>query len=640
MQNPPATTNESDADLTPKVIALTQQFLRALPENELTEIVVRVEPAIERLSLGLFRLVVMGEIKKGKSSLINALLGEPDLLPTASDVATSTVYKILYGPEPACTVFFEADPEKPDEPGRTLTIERAQLPEYGTEDGNPHNAKGVDFIGLELPHPLLREGLVIIDTPGVGGLFRAHRDIAYRYVPLADAVFFVLDSVAAVIGADEIRFLKDLVRHAPRLCFIQTKTDSANTEQCKGWRERNLDILAAELGRPRESLPYFCVSAKLKALADADRNGQDLVDSGFVHLMHYLQHGLLARKGAHLAGKTGGQVLAEMATLRQRLADQRTLAATTSAEELKKHEEALTTLHREATAWESGEMQRRLQTMQDELEDLRSGAADQIQNAFDPGGDLVTRFLAIAKERFATAEVIQSGSKEFIGNCATECADLARSVTESYQETAQEIVEHHVALARSAFTERLKPAADLLGPVRVGDAVAVRGGAWEKVCNAAAGFRQGGIIGGIVAGGLAIASVASAPVWIAVGLGTLAVSIFGAFKSYRAGEERRLDEARAKLERCIRETVTSASRSAARMLKELSTTVTRSSRDLVHEFVRHSQDELKTRLREAQNARRRTASETQTRVKELDNRLAVLDRLGTELATLVPPPAA
>ena len=194
MQNPPAPSKTTDADLSPKVVALTQQFLAALPENERAEIGARVEPSIERLSLGLFRLVVMGEIKKGKSSLINALLGEPDLLPTASDIATSTVYKILYGPEPACTVFFEADPEKPDEPGRTLTIDRAQLPEYGTEDGNPNNAKCVDFIGLELPHPLLREGLVIIDTPGVGGLFRAHRDIAYRYVPLADAVFFVLDS--------------------------------------------------------------------------------------------------------------------------------------------------------------------------------------------------------------------------------------------------------------------------------------------------------------------------------------------------------------------------------------------------------------------------------------------------------------
>jgi hypothetical protein len=213
-------------------------------------------------------------------------------------------------------------------------------------------------------------------------------------------------------------------------------------------------------------------------------------------------------------------------------------------------------------------------------------------------------------------------------------------VTVSYQETAQEIVERHVAQARSAFTERLRPAAELLGPVRVGDTVSVRGGAWEKVCNAAAGFRQGGIIGGIVAGGLAIASVASAPVWIAVGLGSLAVSIFGAFKSYRAGEERRLDEARAKLERCIRETVTSASRSAARMLKDLSTAVTRSSRDLVHEFVRRSQDELKTRLREAHDARRRTSSETQSRVKELDSQLAVIDRLGSELAILIPPPTA
>ncbi len=54
---------------------------------------------LKRLNQGIFRLVVMGEIKKGKSSFINALLGEPDLLPTSSDVATSVVFKLIYGPK-------------------------------------------------------------------------------------------------------------------------------------------------------------------------------------------------------------------------------------------------------------------------------------------------------------------------------------------------------------------------------------------------------------------------------------------------------------------------------------------------------------------------------------------------------------
>jgi len=55
---------------------------------------------------GIFRIVVMGEIKKGKSSFVNALLGYKDLVPVCSDVATSTIFKICYGPQVGYKVFF------------------------------------------------------------------------------------------------------------------------------------------------------------------------------------------------------------------------------------------------------------------------------------------------------------------------------------------------------------------------------------------------------------------------------------------------------------------------------------------------------------------------------------------------------
>ena len=66
------------------------------------DLVSDLTPVMERFDLGIFRLVVMGEIKKGKSSFINALLGEPNLLPTASDVATSTVFKLIYRRKNPC----------------------------------------------------------------------------------------------------------------------------------------------------------------------------------------------------------------------------------------------------------------------------------------------------------------------------------------------------------------------------------------------------------------------------------------------------------------------------------------------------------------------------------------------------------
>ena len=83
---------------------------RGLAEAESrNDLISDLTPVMERFDLGIFRLVVMGEIKKGKSSFINALLGEPDLLPTASDVATSTVFKLIYGPQKRFKVFFQPD---------------------------------------------------------------------------------------------------------------------------------------------------------------------------------------------------------------------------------------------------------------------------------------------------------------------------------------------------------------------------------------------------------------------------------------------------------------------------------------------------------------------------------------------------
>lgn len=116
---------------------------------------------------GIFRLVVIGEIKKGKSSFINAMLGTRDLVPVSSNVATSTIFKIRYGTQKGYVVHFFEESGKP-----ALTIDAYDLNRFGTEDGNPGNREQVDFIEVLYPSPLLQSGIVIIDTPGLGGAFQ------------------------------------------------------------------------------------------------------------------------------------------------------------------------------------------------------------------------------------------------------------------------------------------------------------------------------------------------------------------------------------------------------------------------------------------------------------------------------------
>ena len=221
---------------------------------------------VKRWGAGLFRVVVMGEIKKGKSSFINAFLGVKDLVPVASDIATSTVFKIHYGKEHAYRVFFEPEAGKD-----SLWITKDELAEYGTETGNPANKKQVSFIEVIHPSPLLKTGIVIYDTPGLGGLYKEHKKITWNYVPRADAVFFVTDSVESPIGLEEIKHLNTVRKITPHLYFVQTKASAVDKEAREARRENNLNIRLIGSGRiDREDRSHCKINSNYQPVGNSD----------------------------------------------------------------------------------------------------------------------------------------------------------------------------------------------------------------------------------------------------------------------------------------------------------------------------------------------------------------------------------
>ncbi len=239
-----------------------------------------VEPEwVKKVTLwktGLFRIVVMGEIKKGKSSFVNALLGHKDLVPVCSDVATSTIFKICYGSEIGYKVYF-----LPNSGKKPIAIQPSELPVYGTEDGNPGNEKQVDFIQVFCPSPLLKAGLVIVDTPGLGGLFKQHKRITYQYVPKADAVFLVTDSVESPIGQAELDLLSDLKKVTKHIFFVQTKSRLVDVDAREARKENNLRILCEQAGFEKDKIRYFVVDSATKIAADEEKNLKKLDRSGF-----------------------------------------------------------------------------------------------------------------------------------------------------------------------------------------------------------------------------------------------------------------------------------------------------------------------------------------------------------------------
>lgn len=224
-----------------------------------------VREQLEAMHNRALTVVVAGEIKRGKSSLLNALLNETQpVCPVDAAVCTNTVTVLRYGEKEQVQVYLA---DKDAENGvRTETISRSQIGSYASESGNPGNYKNVLQIEVRLPNPLLKEGVVFVDTPGVGSLNPAHAETTYAYLPNADMLLFVSDVVSPMTET-ELKFLERGYSYCDCVVFPLTKKDTGDYETIL---EGNRRKISQTLKVPEEQVQIIPVSssAKLKYLQD------------------------------------------------------------------------------------------------------------------------------------------------------------------------------------------------------------------------------------------------------------------------------------------------------------------------------------------------------------------------------------
>lgn len=163
-----------------------------------------------------FTLAVIGQFKRGKSSLMNAIIGK-ELLPTGVLPLTSAITILKYGPGERLQVNYEHLQFAEDRP-------LSALPEFVTESGNPDNHKRVKSVNIEMPVPFLRYGIEFVDTPGVGSAFRANTATTYNFLPACDAVVFVT-AVDTPMTSLELELLEAVSQYASKLFFVINKID-------------------------------------------------------------------------------------------------------------------------------------------------------------------------------------------------------------------------------------------------------------------------------------------------------------------------------------------------------------------------------------------------------------------------------
>jgi GTPase SAR1 family protein len=202
------------------------------------------------------RVVVCGETKRGKSTLVNSLVGRPLLSPVGDDVTTACWLELRYGDHDEAYAVL-ADPDSLGAPTR-VPIDIREVEQYAAVREVTDPVLGVE---VRVNVPLLRD-IVLVDTPGVGGLHAGHARTTLAALRQADVLLFVCDATQPIL-APEVTFLREATMRVPAVLIAATKTDV----------NPNFEVVVAETGtRLRaepalRAVPVFPVAAALATKA-------------------------------------------------------------------------------------------------------------------------------------------------------------------------------------------------------------------------------------------------------------------------------------------------------------------------------------------------------------------------------------
>lgn len=187
-----------------------------------------------------YDVVVCGEVKKGKSSFINALMGD-EVLPTNTQVATSQVFRIINSDIEEYSLVFTD--------GQRQRISRKDLSRYGSQVdadlyGEPiFRGRQLDYIEVKHPIPSLPKSVALIDTPGIGALYAAHEQITRNYLSKAAAVIFIIDPKNPIV-VKEREFIESALKVTKQIMFVMTKMDNYDEHVIATMISRDEEILA------------------------------------------------------------------------------------------------------------------------------------------------------------------------------------------------------------------------------------------------------------------------------------------------------------------------------------------------------------------------------------------------------------
>lgn len=251
-----------------------------------------------RISGGRFYVACVGQFKRGKSTLIGALIGEP-ILPMGYLPVTALPTVIRFGNKRSARVR--------SNDGLWKEIAIGDLGQYVCEEHNPENVKQVSGAEVFVPSPLLAKGMCLVDTPGLGSVFAGNTATTNAFIPHIDAALVITGSDPPLAG-EELALVESVAKHAGHLIVVLNKADKATEEERTAAAEFTRRLLQKRLQREIGMVLQVSATERL-ANRGPERDWGKLMDA-LEHLVQDSGHELIQAAGARGIQRLSEELLA------------------------------------------------------------------------------------------------------------------------------------------------------------------------------------------------------------------------------------------------------------------------------------------------------------------------------------------
>jgi GTP-binding protein EngB required for normal cell division/uncharacterized coiled-coil protein SlyX len=372
---------------------------------------------------------VVGEFNHGKTTFVNALLGQR-VLPVGVTPTTAVIHNIEWAETPRAAVCFASGERKP--------LEFSEIGSFAVNSAASHDA--VDSLVVGYPSALLEKGVVLVDTPGVNDLSRQRADITYEYIPKSDAVLFVVDAGQPVKDSERAFLQEKLLKQSrDKIVFVVAKKDIWDASE----EAEAVAYVKGELGKLVKDPVVFAISAERALDGRAE-------ESGMPELAAHLARFLAEERGRILLDNALGEGLSAGVMLKKGI-DARRRAGSMSREELTRRIGLL----EQDLAGQSRTIAERRAAIREEVAAVKAWVGRDLEHFTD---DVIRQLPAVIDS--ASAEEVRMHLGAFLEKTFTAWAQQETGEIAAALET---LAERTIALVREDARDTAKRLSETLG---------------------------------------------------------------------------------------------------------------------------------------------------------------------------------